>query len=191
MKTWEIIGLISLSTWTIVPLFYRSSKHFFFFLVLAATDLSTVLISKIFHDFPQALWVSFSYLTVAVINRNNIQKNKYIIIIGLLLSTILGINISSTLQLYFVLIIQIILFFIFAKYLVSIFFEENKIDLFYLTMFFYEVLSILKFIAYLKQISTGLNFYFAVNILQILIGMFLITMSILNKQKIKNTKVQL
>ena len=188
MKSWEIIGLISIITWTIVPFFYRSSKHFYFFLVLTAADLSTIIISRIFHDFPQVLWVPFVYLSLAMVNRYKIYKNRYLIFAGLMISTIVGINSSVVIQMYIVLIVQVLSFFIFARYLISIFIEENKIDFFYLTMVFYEVLNILKLIAYLKQLSSGLNFYFAVNILQILIGIFLVTLVIFEKQKIREIK---
>lgn len=178
MKTWEIIGIISIFIWAIVPIFYRSNKHFYFFLIFAINDLSSILI-RIFFSFPTtALWIPSTYLIVFSFDKNFLFKYKYFIGVGLIIAIFLGFNSSITFQMYFVLASQIILFFLFSRFLISIYLNENRIDIFYLTMIFYEALTIFKIIAFLHQLSSGLNIYFATNIIQILIGLFLIYLSI-------------
>ncbi|MBK7107080.1 MAG: hypothetical protein IPH62_17550 [Ignavibacteriae bacterium] len=181
MKTWEIIAYFSVFIWTIVPIFYRSNKHFYFFLLFAINDLSSVIIDILFSFSTTALWIPSTYLIVLSLDKDFFFKHKYFIGIGLIISIFLGFNSSITFHMYFVLASQIILFILFSRFLISIYLDENRIDIFYLTMIFYEALTIFKIIAFLNQLSSGLNIYFATNAIQILIGLFLIYISIRRK----------
>lgn len=182
MKTWEIIGYLSVFIWAIVPIFYRSSRHFIFFLLMAVNDLSSVLIDILFSFSTIALWIPSTYLIVLSFDKDFFFKYKYFIGIGLVFSIFLGFNSSNNFQMYFVLATQIILFILFSRFLISIYLNENRIDIFYLTMIFYETLTIFKIIAFLNELNTGLNIYFATNAIQILIGLFLIYISIKRKK---------
>ncbi|MFZ1289595.1 MAG: hypothetical protein WAR79_05880 [Melioribacteraceae bacterium] len=181
MKTWVIIATISIIIWAIVPIFYRSNKHFYYFLLLAATDITSFLINHFFHVSAQILWIPFTYFIVLTFNRDFFLKYKILILGGLLIAILAGIYSTNIFQMYFVLISHIILFVLFSRIFISIYLNKNRIDIFYIIMVFFEALTVFKIIAFLRQLSSGLNIYFATNILQILIGLFLIYLSIKRK----------
>lgn len=174
MKTWQIISYSSIIIWAIIPFFYRSNKHFYFFVLLALTDISSYFLNLVFLVSSQILWIPFSYLTIFSLNRDFFSKYKIQIIVGFFLAIIAGIYSSNIFQMYFVLATQIILFLLFTRFFISIFLNENKINSFYLVMIFYMALSVFKIIAFLRELSSGLNIFYATIMMQILIGLFLI-----------------
>jgi hypothetical protein len=177
MKTYQIIYYSSLIIWAIVPFFYRQNKHFYFFLFLAFSDISTYLTNHIFQITGISPWISMHYLALAAFEKDFFYKYKYPIFIGFIFSIFISYISSHMTQAYILFSIYCIFFLFFIRYFLKIYFDHNKLNLFYIAMIFCTTLSLFKLISAIKNIDSEINIFYATDITQIFIGVFLILLT--------------
>lgn len=186
MKLWEIILIVSVFIWTILPLFYRSHENFFYFLFLGLNDFLsyTFYISSLWSS--QILTIPFHYLIIVFFYRKDFANKKWLLL-GLIPSIYAAFNVTHYAQNITILIFHIIFFFMFLKPFITAYFYSNKIEIFYMVLLFYELINIFKLFAFIKDISSGIEVYYVGTIIQISIGIFLIFYSFRKKVELANS----
>lgn len=174
MKLFEYIQILSTLVWLVVPFVRIRSKHFYFFLFLGVSDLIAGILWFGFNVSSQTFWIPFFYLIVFSISKDYFIKNIKNILLGFIIILILNFYSTTYIQYIFVLLANIIILTIFARYLYWEFIQNDKISLFYMIMTFYGLFSLSKSILLVSNIKLGMNAYFVGTILQIVIGLYLI-----------------
>jgi hypothetical protein len=174
MKAYHFVVFFSTIIWSLIPLFYRTHKFFYFFLYLAIIELSGIFLFWIFHISPISLWLSLHILILFSFNRDFLSKYKIGIFIIFLISLPISFTLPNITHNYIIFFFHVLFLLLFIRYFLSIYFNNNKIDLFFLTMILYEMLNVFKLISFLRDLKTGINIFYVTSITQILIGIFLI-----------------
>lgn len=187
MKLHTIISICSTVVWTLVPVFYRKHRHFYFFFFLIMNDLVGRLLNAFIPVPKQMAWLTFNYFMLISFNKDHLNRYWKYYLFGIIPIIIVSYNISSSQQIQILFFIHIIIFLIFIKYFLSHFFSQNEIDLFYFMMIFYELITLFKFLAFLREITVGIEVFYVGNIIQIFIGILLIIMQLRLSYKEKLT----
>ena len=174
MKAFEYIQILSILVWLVVPFVRIKSKHFYFFLFLGLNDFVGILLWYGFNLSAQTLWIPSFYLIVFSISKDYFLQKIKNILLGFIIILILNFYSTTFIQYIFVLLANIIILTIFARYLYWEFIQNDKISLFYMVMTFYGLFSLSKSILLVSNIMLGINAYFVGTILQIVIGLYLI-----------------
>jgi len=139
MKGYAIITDLSTIIWTLVAFFYRANKHFFFFLSLAAIEISSYFLVGIFHKSPQSLWLSMHFLMLSCFDKNFSSKHKVTIFAGFSVTLPISFSVSNFLLDYIIFFFHVIFLLLFIRYFVKIYFDKDKFNIFYILMIFYEI----------------------------------------------------
>ncbi|MCB0745945.1 MAG: hypothetical protein KDC52_19135 [Ignavibacteriae bacterium] len=181
MEFYLIIAFISTLVWLTMPIVYRNNRHFYFFLFLALNDSLSIILWTVFSVSSQLLWIPIHYLILLSYERYWLTKYKFWILIGFIPILILTYFSTTKIQLFYVLVTNIALFLLFVKPLVVKFFNSH-LNLFYLVMSFYELITITKLIIFIKKGFLGMEAFYIGTIFQIIMGIVLIYIGKFNKE---------
>ena len=146
MKPFELITYLSILLSLLVAYLYRKHQFKFFFLLSALNDFIGFLLWIVLRKSGQDFWIPVSYLLLFSINAKFYKKFRNYIWLGFIFILIVNYFSTTIFQYYFILVSNIILFFIFARYFIREFLSTNKMSYFYFALVLYEILIILNFI---------------------------------------------
>lgn len=158
----------------ILAFVYWKSSFRYFFLIHALTDASSLILWQVFSMSSQTLWIPLDYLLVFSLSKDFLAKNKHWILGGLIPILFLNFYSTTTIQHYFSLITSVIIMFVFLRYFVIELVNNNRLSMFFILMLFDVALTIVKFIAILRELEVGINVYYTGVFIQIFIAIVLI-----------------
>lgn len=177
MSLTDIIKLLyfaSLIVWILPPIRQYKSYMFDFFLVLAVIDPATFLYGLITKsNLPLWLIALFIYLLfISIVTEEFLKKLKYVFI-ALPLLFVTSIPYMST-KYYHILFVSmdLVLLFVFLKWLITSYVESKKLNIFYLMLVFYMLTIILKFFNLIIGFADASAFFIITTIAQIAFGLF-------------------
>jgi len=174
MKYYDVWPSLSIIVFILVVFCYWKSRHKYFFLVNSLSDIISTASWLIFNFSSQTLWIPLNYLLLFSVDKNIFISKRYLFIFGLIPMLFLNYFSTTFIQYVFVLVIHIILLFIFTRYFYNKYLNDNKLDLFYISMIIFEINIIIRLLAIIREVNLGVNIFYASMIIQILIGIFLI-----------------
>jgi len=188
MKEYDIIAHTSVFIWAIMPYFYRRHKHFFFFLFLAMNDVIGVLLWNVFSISGQTSWLVFNYLMLVSINRDYFIKNLRIFLIGIIPISVIVMFLGPSQIVFLCFLVHLAIFFFFIKYLLSDYLLSGIVNKHYIILSFYLLISIFKLLAFMREITVGIEAFFVGTFVQIFIGIILIYLQLRNDESEKLVK---
>lgn len=170
----KIVPYIAILLNVCIAYVYRKSSYNYFFFLLALNDLISLVLWNLFNISSQAFWIPLNYLLVFSIHKRFRNKWKIWVLIGLFPILILNYHSNTSIQHYFILIVNFALLFMFLRLFSRKIFSFNELNLFYLILIFYESLVIIRFIAIIADVDLGVNVFYVGVIIQILISIALL-----------------
>jgi len=178
VKIYNIIVYTSILIWVLLPFFYRNHQNFYFFLILALIDGIGFVLWNVFGISSQFIWMPFNFLLLVMIFPNHFFRYKLIYLIGFLLIFTLTFFISSPIQVFFCLVVHLVIFLLFAKEFLAEFYLNNSFSIFYLLLLFYEIIMIFKLLAFMRELSVGLDVFYVGTLVQAIVGILLIILTL-------------
>jgi len=175
------IAYISIIIWLLPPIKQYKTEYFFFFLVLALSDVITLVFSLLFHLNTQIMYAfSTAFLIVSLVRLDKIKIALLFIATGLLtiLCWIYNSKLLFVLYAMFSFIILLIITFQFLQNLIL----KNSISIFFVFLIAYEFSLLLKNIVIVTNIIQGLTLFFVTTTFEIVFGIIFTFVNI-------NTKV--
>ncbi|MFA7418155.1 MAG: hypothetical protein WCZ90_00615 [Melioribacteraceae bacterium] len=147
---------------------------FDFFLVLAVIDPATLLFGIITRtSMPLWLIALFIYLLIISITTEDILKKLKYVFISLPILFIVFIPYMTTKHYHIIFIcMDVVLLFVFLKWLITSYVEHKKLNIFYLMLVFYIITIILKFFNLLIGFADASAFFVITSVAQIFFGLF-------------------
>ena len=174
MNNIDLLAYTSVILNVLIAYLYKDSKFKYFFIFLALSDVISSILWIFFNISSQTLWLPFDYLIVMSIHQKWFIRFKYPIILGLF-PILVGNIFTNTLSQHFLsLLAALIIFFLFLKMFVTSMIRLSKINIFFFCIIFNQLISSLNFVAFLNDITLGMNIYFVGIISQIIIKFLLI-----------------
>jgi len=170
----QYLVLASIVVWILPAIRQYKSYMFDFFLVLAIIDPATLIYGLVTKSsMPLWLIALFIYLLViSVTTEELLKKFKYVFIaLPLLFSLIIPFMTTKYYQIIFI-SMDMILLFVFLKWLITSYVENKKLNIFYLMLVFYMLTVILKFFNLLIGFADAFAFFFITTFAQIIFGLF-------------------
>lgn len=174
MELYSLITISYIFLSYIVAYYYRKSKFRYFFFLGAFSDTIGMIFWLVFSVSGQSLWIPFHYLLIFSVSEKVVKRWFRWILIGLFPIIILNFYSTTSTQYYFVFISNLIILFLFLKYFIEGLLRNEEINIFFITMIFYETIILLKFLAIIRKVEVGVNVFFAGIFIQIVINIVLI-----------------
>lgn len=162
----------SVLIWFIPPIRQYRTDYFYFFLILAVTDVFSLLFNYIINIDQFLAFNLFSYFAVITL-----QKKEFIVrYLSMLILTALVI-ISITIALpssnnFTFIIIHTVLLYIFLRRFIHNFYFMNMVNIFLLGLIFYEFTVITKFMNLITGFTNAYYYYVITSVFQIIFGLF-------------------
>lgn len=170
----KLLYIASLIVWVLPPIRQYKSYMFDFFLVLAIIDPATFcygIITK--TSMPLWLFALFIYLLIISITTEELLKKLKYVFISLPIFFIVFIPYMTTKHYHIIFIcMDVVLLFVFLKWLITSYVEHKKLNLFYLMLVFYIITVILKFFNLLIGFADASAFFIITSLAQIFFGLF-------------------
>lgn len=173
MKTIPIIFYIGIIIWSTIPYRHIGKRYFYFFYSYALADPLTLYLRILFHSPSNFFYIPVNFIAfVSLFNSQFIKKNKLFILITFIIVLIININISSSVYLIivsllnFLILIKIVYEFIFSINL------ERLTNIFLIVMILNTIATIFQFLGIITGFVNGYFYYYAFVIFQIFIGIF-------------------
>lgn len=164
------IGVISGIVWFIVPFFQRNSKYFYYFAVLGASAIYGIIALIVPIGIPTRTWLAVSILIIPGLFRDFFRERIFLIIIAAIMlyfaTYLINIQLIQKISLFGFIVAELIIIYrmsVLAK-------QERKINFFYIILFVYGLLNILKITFLISFLEKSLPIYFTITILQAVIG---------------------
>ena len=170
----EILYYITILIWLFPPIMQYGEKYFYFFLLLAFSDLSVLALHKLFQinsSYIHLLVIYFAYLSV--LSKETLKKYKYLLLFLVLIILFCFFIINKISINYFIFII--INFLIFLRILLTFITEielEKTVKIFLIIFLLYELTVILKFINIITGFTNAYFYFFVTTVFEIFFGLF-------------------
>jgi hypothetical protein len=181
MSIYWIVAYISIAIWIFPPFKQLKTEYFYFFLVLALTDVIAFLFTRFLHINPQLTYLfSALFLVISLVKLNKIK----IVLLSSLVSILIFICSKNDSKLLFVLYalfsfaILLIILYQFMQYLIN----KNSISIFFVFLIAYELSLVLKNIVYYTNLIQGVTLFSITTLFEIVFGIIFTFVNI-------NTKV--
>lgn len=163
---------ISVFFWLFPPIRQFGGNYFFYFLILALSDPINMLFVGVFH-FPQTIIHPIAgVFLIYTINTKEINFRKYwyihlFFIVALIVSIF-------TLENRFILFIalHLIVLIRFIKLATLSLFNKNTLNIYYIVLCFYELLTVIDAVVFSSNIEMKIVFFYTSLLLQTLIAVF-------------------
>ena len=167
-----VVGIVSNIVWMLIPFRQVRTNYFFFFVVLAVYS-AFFLLDHILLIHPAKFY--FGQGVFLIISLYNFRKIPYYIlflIIILIISIMLPIWLSIATIIPCLLVEHIIIFFIILKRTILYSYQSKKLNVFHFVLLLFGITAITRFIVVLKNLRTGVIFFYITAAFGILIGIF-------------------
>jgi len=180
----HIVSLISNTIWLFVPFRQAKTNYFFFFLIYAVTS-AFMLLDYILLLHPAKFYLGQGFFLI--ISLYNFQKIPYyvsVLLSILIISIILAVIIPVKIIIPCLIAEHVVIFFIILKRTVLYSNEHKKLNIFHFVLLLFEITAITRFIVVLKNLRTGIIFFYLTTAFGILIGIFFLLYNEKNSPKI-------
>ena len=185
MKIYQIIEIVGLLVWLIVPILYLRHDKFYFFLFLGLTDLIAQFLWNGLNISAIYAWLPFHYLMLIGFNRDYFVKHIKYLWLGLIPILIINPFLSHFTIKSVVLIFHLVFITLFVRLFASQLIKNNNFSFFYIIMITYEGIMIFRIIASLRDLKLGMEISYLGAFLQIFIGVLLIIIQLRKNYKEK------
>jgi hypothetical protein len=175
-----IIGFLGDIIW-LFAIFRQVRTNYFFFFVVCAT--STVLVLDFTHPARFYLGQGF-FLIISLYNFRKIPHYILVLLFILIISIILPMILTIETIVPCLIIEHTIIFFIILKRTVLYSFDNKKLNMFHFVLLLFEISAITRFIVVLKNLRTGIVFFYVTAAFGILMGIFFLLYNENNSPKI-------
>jgi len=145
--------------------------------MLALTDAIGIILWSVFSVSSQVIWMPFHYLVMVMLFKDHFFKWMKHYLAGFVLIYILNYLVLDHHQVFFVFVVHLIIFSLFTKQFIGAFYQDNAFSIFYFLLIFYEVITIFKVLAFMRDITVGIEVFFVGTLVQIFIGIAIIGIS--------------
>jgi hypothetical protein len=167
------IGLLSSVVWFLIPFFQYKSKYFFYFSVLGASGLYSILFFIVPLPVPSRTILAVAALIIPALYRDFFTRHIYILIgLGVILfyaAFLITIPKIQIIGLLGFIIAEILL----GRQVISEVKKARRINVFYLLIIIYGLLNIIKLTSIIQYVADGLTVYFLITLFQSIIGIVL------------------
>lgn len=162
-----IIYYFSSIIWIFPPIKQYGGRYFYFFLILALSDIFSVISYTSFHYDPLNIYILVSYsLLLSLISFDVLRKKIFFVASGFAASLlVLYFSLINLMWLLFLIHLGII--FLILKSVLLLYFSGHRIMIFHLLLIFYEFTVIFKFAYIFLEGSTGYLFFYSTTLVQI------------------------
>lgn len=171
----QILFYVSFFIWLLPPIRNYKERLFYFFLVLALTDIFSFILRYSFGaaTASQLLIIPNYLLLVSLVNKETLRKYKYLFLLGLIISfSVIFIHFIALHSYTIRQIMLVIILFMVLKILVVEYGISGKIKIFYLVLLFYQLTNILKYLNIWLGFADATAFFIITSIFQIAFGLF-------------------
>lgn len=171
----DILTYFSIFIWLLPPLRQYKKFLFYYFLILAVSDLAGVLLFSYFNIefFHFYIIVSFGSF-VALQQTEYIAKKKILFLSsGLIVVALSFVKLEIWMQTFLFTFLHLLIIFRILYLFVMAVAQKQSIDFFYLVLAFYEFTVLLKFLNFLFEINVDAQTYFYITTgFELLVGIF-------------------
>jgi hypothetical protein len=174
MDLTEILIIISIVIWIVVPIRQFSSKYFYFFLVIGATDLIVRLNRYFDLSLNNSIYVLMAFLLIlSLLSKNErIRILPYYLGLALTIFFVLYFNSFYIVEFYMLIILNIfILVQIFLHFFNDIL-VNNEVKSFYVIFLLYQIITVAKLFNIITTTFGGYFYFIIASAFQIIIGLF-------------------
>ena len=170
----KIIIYLTIFIWLLPPFMQFKERYFYFFIILAISDLISIMAQIFFHINPSYIFIFISYLAyLSIMSKIILKKNWYLFLILFLIITSFLFSFNSLSTRYFIFVIVNIL--IFIKFLFTFISEiglHKHIKYFLIVLLFYELTVIFKFINLITGFTDAYSYFIITSIFEFFVGVF-------------------
>ena len=167
-----VVGLISDIVWLLVPFRQFRTNYFYFFLVMAVIS-AFFIIDNVLLIHPAKVYLGQGlFLIVSLYNFRKIPYYIPVLLIILIISIILPMVLSVESIVPILLVEHIIIFIIILKKTILYSYHFKKLNVFHFVLLLFGITAITRFIVVLKNLRTGVIFFYITAAFGILIGIF-------------------
>ena len=170
----KILYYITIFIWLFPPIMQFREKYFYFFLLLALSDLSAFTLNKFLYINQSYSYVFISFCAyLSILSFETIKRYWYLFTILFLIILISFFNINKLVINYSIFIFIHLL--IFLKIILTFITElelEKTIKIFLIIFLLYELTVILKFINLITGFANAYSYFIITSIFEIFFGLF-------------------
>lgn len=174
MRILFYIDTFSIILWIIIPFIQFKKKYFFYFFILAFMDIATLFLRLVLHSSSNYFYFPFSFLLFfSIQDLLFIKKYQKIIIILFILICFMNFNNFIENRTFF--LISLVHFVILIKLLkdfIISFVKYNLFNIFILSLIFYEITLLTKFLNLLIGFSNADIYFIITSLFETFIGLF-------------------
>ena len=169
-----IIFILSIFIWLFPPIKQYKTKYFYFFLLLAFSDLSSFVLYKLFQLNSIYIYIFIIYLAFLSLLSKDLLK-KYLPILSILfLIIIIFVSFSYNISINYLIFISINIL-IFIKILFTFITDiglHKILKIFLIVFLLYELTVIFKFVNLIIGFTDSYSYYFITSVFEFFVGVF-------------------
>lgn len=170
MRLALLIYYCSTLIWIFPPVRQYRGNYFYFFLILALSDVIT-LISHLFFPFSALdIYVFISYFLLLSLYSAGALRKGLPIVTGGLLVLLLIVYFRLILPEWIIVLIHLAILYIFLKTAILLFINSGEINVFHFLLFSYELTVVFKFIFLILEQDSGYLYYCLTTGLEVVFG---------------------
>lgn len=175
MRLYHVLLYISIIVWIFPAIRQYKSNLFYYFFILAVTDPFNQLWFIFTKPSPNAYIYCISSLLLyySIDLRNQRKSDNWVSKLTLILTFIAALLLTTNYHLITA-VLHVIILFKFIKIITVKLYNENKLNLFYLTLILYELTIVLKMSLIIVITETGIVFFHLTLVFEMLIAVFFI-----------------
>jgi hypothetical protein len=184
MEIAKLIAYITSAIWLFIPLRQRGTNYFYYFLINAVS--SAVLLINSFNLFhPAYLYLGQGlFLIISLFDFKKLPNYIHFLLGILFISILLPFLISLEVITPLLIIEHILIFFIILKKAIQYTALYEKLNLFHFILLLLEISAVTRFFVIIRNIRTGIIFFYLTTALGILIGIYFLFYNEKNSFKI-------
>lgn len=157
-----IIVIISITVW-FFPLFKQyKTDYFYFFLILALSDIVKIISFYLLRINPQVFSLTFAFLLTSSLLSNRKQKYFFVILSILTFIIFLNFSMNRSILILSLIVTHFIIALILVLSLIKYIQKVKAVNLFLILLITYEYIDIIKFVTgLLNNEQGGISFYLA------------------------------
>lgn len=158
--------------WLLPPIRQYGGKYFYFFLILAIADPLTYLLLKITQSNMNSINIISAFILFTILLNSKSFLRRWLILIPIFMLLIIINFVSYEFQHATLIFIHVLIIMLIFKITVVYIFDKNELNFFHFSLLLYEAIIVLRGIAILSELDTGIVFFYLCAIFQILLAIF-------------------
>ncbi|MHB8339341.1 MAG: hypothetical protein ACYC49_02015 [Ignavibacteriaceae bacterium] len=170
---YSILTYLLLFVWLIIPIRQIGKKHFYFFLAGISGDIATLIVRMIFHSNSNLFVILFLFLGfISLFEWNLIFKNKFLIIILIVVLIFIEANSIHKLDIILIEIINIFIMIAFLTDFILHYTAKRIFSLPLILLVLYELTVVTKYISLITEYKNAYPYFIIASIFEAFVGLF-------------------